>query len=232
MPSSVIPQKIPFVIGLGPGPPPGEGEAPPPAPESPAEETGGLFAAYSYEILAPLADPDAARGYPLRALCRAVGAMFSEVEVVRAQGGKDAWRKPFDVATCPDLLLPFLGLFVGEQVDPATDTPDKRQQIEEEGNFHRGRPSAMISRVSRTLTGTRRVRLVERASTAWRMLVVTDPSETPNPSATAAEAFGAKPGGIVLTVEQSSVPLIDEGTREIDKATEGTINTVTLAQVN
>lgn len=367
-----------------------------------------IFADDSYALLEPLAAGDIERGYPLRALCRAIGSMFYQGEVVRGDSTYDAWERPFAVLGAPGWLLPFLGLFVGEQVDPSASEATQRSQIEEEGAFKRGRLSAMISAISRTLAspfnmvpspsmeysiakwlasglnfvaagatltkdttqafigsaslkvvttavanegaeialagtflkgvkytasiylkgnagaetgavlfgiaadkaevafaplttgwvrysvtwtptldrtgvslavkhtaasvvtffadaaqvevagaasayfdgdqpgyhwfgapgesvsvgtgGTKRVRVVERNTTAWTMLIITSPRETPNPAYTEIAANLAKPGGIVLTFQLSDLPAIDEGTRTIDAAT-GTIDAATLAEV-
>jgi hypothetical protein len=93
-----------------------------------------------------------------------------------------------------------------------------------------GQPNESTS-VNTSTPGSKRVRLIERNSNAWTLLVVTYPSETPDPTATKNAALSATPGGIVVTVEQSELPLIDEGTRLISAATEATIDTATLAQV-
>src|SRR5438046_596170 len=92
-------------------------EEPPPTEEGTggeAESEDELFAKISYGILEPLAAHDGQDGYPIRALCRAVGAMFDQVEVVRASRGVGSWQRPYSVDTAPTWLLPFLGLFVGE----------------------------------------------------------------------------------------------------------------------
>jgi hypothetical protein len=89
----------------------------------------------------------------------------------------------------------------------------------------------MESRVSRTLGGTKRVRITERSSGAWGMAVVVGTSDVLDATASENAAKTAKPMGIVLTFAVSDLPLIDEGTREIDKATTDTIDTATVADV-
>lgn len=208
-----------------------------PEPENPegplAPPTGGIiFAEEAYAELEPIAEPDLENNYALRALVRACSSMFAQSEeVVRAIGdGRDAWERLFDADRAPVWFLPFVGQAVGVKVDTTRSPIEQRAQIKAEGGWHRGRPASLIATVQATLTGTKRVRLVERSGTAWRALVVTFPNETPNETATAAAARSQKPGGILLTVEQSELPLIDEATRTIDGTT-ATIDKAQLADV-
>lgn len=189
-----------------------------------------FFARDLYRGLEPLAVPQPEFDPILRGWCNAVGSMFREVEeCVRATDMQDLWRRVLDVDTCPGFLLPFLGQCVGVRVREGTEE-EQRQQIREESAYRRGRPNAIIAAVESTLTGTKRVRLVERSESAWTMAVITRPEDTPNVAYTEAVGRLAKPGGIIMTFLQSSLPFIDEGTRTIDAA-EGTIDTATLAQV-
>jgi hypothetical protein len=126
--------------------------------------------------------------------------------------------------------LPWLAQFVGVHFPLGTPETVERARIKEEGPWKRGWLSTLISKVKQTLTGFKRVRVTERSSTAWTLLITTYPSETPNAAETQRVAEEWTPLGIILTVTQSSAPLIDEGTREIDLGT-GTIDASTLAEV-
>lgn len=192
-----------------------------------------LIAAEAYAAVEPIAAQDAASGYPLRALMRAIGTMFAQTEeAIRALGdGLDSWERVFDPDRAPDWLLPFVGLAVGVVVVTGSTPAEQRVQIKAEGAWHRGRPSALIAAVAATLTGAKGVRLVERNSTAWTALIVTRPSETPNPTLTKNAALSQKPGGMKFFLEESDLPLIDEATKTIDEATAATIDTATLSQV-
>lgn len=223
----VIGATIPFTIGAGEEP-----KAPVETPGGELAEEGFLtyFARDLYRGLEPLAVPQPTYDPILRGWCNAVGSMFREVEeCVRATDTQDLWRRVLDVDTCPGFLLPFLGQCVGVRVKEGTEE-EQRQQIREESAYRRGRPSAIIAAVESTLTGAKRVRLVERSESAWTMEVITEPEETPNIAFTEAAGRLAKPGGIVMTFVLSSLPLINEGTRTID-ASEGIINTATLANI-
>lgn len=202
--------------------------------EPPPEGAGeSQFAAECYAKLAPLTGAEATYGFPLRALMRAVGSMFQQVEdAIRAKDGLDAYSQTFDVERTPDWLIPFVGQAVGVKVTPGLPPAEQRQQVREESGWARGRPAAIVSAVERTLTGTKEVRLTERAGTPYQVLVVTRPEETPDVEATERAGREQKPGGLIMTFVQSDSPLIDEAPREIDAATEGTIDTATLAQVS
>lgn len=185
-----------------------------------------------YADLEPVARGDDQRGYPLRALVGAIGQCFDQVErLVRAQPGKDAWAQALDPTACPDFLLPWLGQLVGVQVPPHVAPVMQRTQVIAEAGFQRGRPSALISAVQATLTGTRTVRLTERAGDAWTMAVATDPAETPNQALTNLAIAQAKAAGLVTGPgTTTSLPHINDARRTINLAT-GTINAATLANV-
>lgn len=78
--------------------------------------------------------------------------------------------------------------------------------------------------------GTKRVRYVERNSSAWTILFITSPAETPNPALTELVGKLVKPGGMIVTFQLSDLPAIDEGTKTIDAST-GTIDTAKLSDV-
>jgi hypothetical protein len=186
-----------------------------------------------YAVLEPLQRYEAANGYPLRALCRAIGSMFLQAEeAARSQAGQPPYSQAWSVKRCPPWLLPFLGQSVGVKVVGGASPAAMRAQIEEEAAWKRGWLATLLSKVATTLTGTKRVRYVERNTTPWTLLIITAPEETPEPAVSERVAREWTPMGITpVTFALSSLPIIDEGTREIDKATEGTIDTATLAQV-
>lgn len=112
-----------------------------------------LFAEETYAQLAPLEDEDAAAGYPIRALVRALGSMFAQPEeAIRALGdGKAAWERVFDPDRAPTWLLPFIGQAVGVIVDTSRSRAEQIEQIKEEGGWHRGTPNSTIDAVRGTL---------------------------------------------------------------------------------
>lgn len=216
---------------------PAEPGAPPVAPgeHPPTVEGEGFstdFAAQMYGELEPAAVPDPANNYALAAVCDAYGSMYRQVEeTVRAKDGFDGQTQTWNVDRVPDFLLAFFGQHVGVEVTRGLTPDEQRQQIREGRSHKRGKPDQMMGDIRETLTGSKRVRLVERTNeNSWTATVVTSPAETPSTTATEKAGNGSKPYGIVLTYVLSSLPIIDEGTRNIDAAT-GTIDAATLANV-
>lgn len=111
-----------------------------------------------------------------------------------------------------------------------------RQLIKETGGFLRGTPRAMRGVVEPTLTGAKRVRIVERPNGhAYRLLVLTAPSETPDEAATEAAAITQKPAGLVMTYIAAETPIIDEADADLTIDGVGAalaIDAVALADVN
>jgi hypothetical protein len=106
-----------------------------------------------------------------------------------------------------------------------------RDAIKRQGGENRGTPDAILSAAGDTLTGTRTMRLLERAGgNAYALDLVTRPSETPDPDATLAAALTQKPAGDSLTLTLTDSVLIDEGTRTIDSAG-AAIDAATLGDV-
>lgn len=198
---------------------------------SPPPFTTTQFADDVYALLEPVAKWDEAQGWPLLAFVSALSEPFRQVEeLVRARPGRDPWQQAFDIYTCPDWWVPWLGQWVGVEANSPLGADAQRQQVIAEGGFKRGRPATIIAAVQATLTGTQKVRLLERSLDAWTVSLFTDPAETPNPALTNKAAQDAKPAGLILTVSQRSVPIIDEGTRTID-STPATIDAALLADV-
>jgi len=204
----------------------------PPGETTPEGETFETdFAAQMYAELEPAAAPDAYHSFALAAVCTAFGEGFRQVEeAVRAKDGFDGQTQTWDVDRTPDFLLPFMGQTVGVAVTPGLEPDAQREQIKEGRTHKRGKPDQMMGDIRETLTGSRRVRLIERTASAWTATVVTDPGQTPSTTATEKAGNLSKPYGIVLTFVLSSLPIIDEGTRSID-ASAGTIDSATLANI-
>lgn len=197
------------------------------------------FGADMYAALAPIAAGDDQRGYPLAVICGAFGEMFKDVEeVARARPGREPYQQVFDINGDPDngidgtpeFLYPWLAQIPGVRDINGLAPADQKAAILAEAGFYRGSVGAMVAKVAQTLAGSQRVRVVERASDAWTMELITSPRETPNPALTARVAEAAKVAMNLLTVIQSDLPIIDEGTRTIDAST-GTIDTAQLSDV-
>lgn len=191
-----------------------------------------------YARLAPVATQDEALDWPLLKYIVGISQMFAKVEAIVRATGRVPYSPLLDVATCPVFALPFLAQFAGVALRPVSvgESLDTwavyaRDAILRRAGRNRGRPDAIVSAIQQTLTGTKTVRFVERVGgDAYALTIITRPSETPDSAATLAAALTQKPAGIVLTMVQSDLPLILEGTRTINAAT-GTIDAATLAAV-
>lgn len=197
------------------------------------------FAEAVYARLAPVATEDETLNWPLLKFIVALSQMFAKVEaIVRAGDGRVPYSPLLDVTVCPPFALPFLAQFAGVKLRALNtgETLDDwavyaRDAIVRRSGRNRGRPDAILSAVEQTLTGTKSVRLLERAGgDAYALTIITKPAETPDVAKATAAALTQKPAGIVLTMVQTDLPLIDEGTRTIDAST-GTIDSATLADI-
>lgn len=207
-----------------PTPTPGEGAAPAPA-------FGSLFAEEMFRALEPMAGQDALNGNALAALCEAAGSMYLQVEeAVRAREGFDAQTQTWDIDRTPAFLIPFVGQAAGVKVTPGTSATAQRAQVREGRQWKRGKLDQIAADLRTTLTGTQRIRFVERVGTPWQLEAITLPGETPHIAQTEAVGRASKPGGIIMIFLQSSLPIVDEGTRTIDAAS-GNIDTATIAGV-
>lgn len=180
----------------------------------------------------PLLAADPAGGAPLTALVEAIASMFAQPEeAVRATEGLDPYTQTLDVTRAPGWLLPWLCQVVGVVPPLGASEAELRALIAAEGGWRRGWLTSFLAAVAGTLTGTKRIRLTERNSTAWNLLVNTKPSETPSLTATERAGNLQKAGGLIATYVTIEAPLIDEAVKTIDAATVATMDTATISQV-
>lgn len=111
-----------------------------------------------------------------------------------------AWAVIFDPERCPVEALPYLAQFDGAVFTPDMDAEAQRKAIQTPEAFSRGRKASIEAVAKRRLTGTKTVIVVERyTGNAWRLLVETLESETPDPAGTLSDiVVYQKPIGIVL----------------------------------
>lgn len=181
------------------------------------------FAESAYAKLAPIAREDERLDWPLLRYIIGLSEMFAKVESIVRAPGRAPYSPLLDVTVCPPFALPFLAQFAGVRLRPAKigETLDDwavyaRDAILRRGGRNRGRLDAMVSAIQETLTGTRTVRFIERTGgDAYTATAITRPSETPDDAATLAAMLTQKPAGIVVTMVESDLPLILEGTRDI-----------------
>lgn len=192
----------------------------------------GSVGAELYDALAPLAYDDENHGYALAHVCEAIGRMWQQVaDLAEDRDGRPGWATLLDVETCPGWALPWLAQIPGARITTGAPENLQRDEARRRSGQARGRPQTMIDAARATLTGTRTVRLIERAGgSAWQIVAITRTTETPDPAATLKALMAEKPGGDLLTHIVSDAPIIDEITVEIDDLGEA-IDDLTLAGV-
>lgn len=164
----------------------------------------GSFGAELYEAVEPLAWADEENGWALLTLCGAIGEMFQQVRDLGSPDpdGNPGWSQLLDVTRCPTAYLPWLGQFVGVQVDTSLTDTQQRSQITNEAGMARGSLAAIRGAAQKYLTGSRTVQILERVGgDAYAFTVVTYTSETPDSAAVSAALAAAKPAGLVMTYE-------------------------------
>lgn len=154
-----------------------------------------------YARLAPLAWADEEHGWPLLTFCGALTAAFEEIDLLARDqpDGTPGWALVMDPGQAPEKWLAWLGQFAGVRRPPSASGEEMRALIATRPRFRRGTPQSLIEAARPTLTGSRRVTLVERHGSAYQLLAVTYTAETPDPAATLAALTAAKPAGLILT---------------------------------
>lgn len=172
------------------------------------------FGADLYLAMTPLARGDDQESYALRDYSSAIGAPFEWVcaYALDTDAGP-GWSLVMDPATCPAEGLPWLGQFVGVEVNPSYSEAQQRAQVAAHLGFARGTPAAIVASTQVTLTGSRTVYLLERLDgDAYSLGLVTRPSETPSSAATLEAIRAATPAGIVVNYSTSEgLPYGDAG---------------------
>jgi hypothetical protein len=159
-----------------------------------------------WDQLTPLAYDDANQNYALFNYLGAIASMSDQVETYSRDGtnGEPGWSIVMDIDRAPSEVLPWLGQFVGVQVNTALSDTDQRNQIRNAGGMQRGKIGAMVAAVQPLLTGTKTVMYRERDASvssilggAYGLTILTLTSETPDSSKALAALTAAKPAGII-----------------------------------
>lgn len=162
------------------------------------------FAAALYAGMRPMAWDDANQQYALASICGGFGEMFQIAEDLsrdQVVAGKTlpGWSQALDINRAPDEALPWLGQFVGVDVNIGMAAVDQRQQIRDVSGWKRGTRAALFGAPAPYLTGTKTVLFRERFPDAYSFEVITYTAETPNPAAVLAALLDQKPAGLVMT---------------------------------
>lgn len=171
-----------------------------------------------YEQLDPIAkwqtstdrNADETNDWPLLRLCEAVTKPYQELDDIAGDGDLPGWAALLDPDLTPVWALPWLAQLVGVRLTVGASEAVQRAEVTTAAGWRRGRPASIVAAVQATLTGTKDVRIVERWTSAYTLLVLTIPSETPDEAVTLAAIISQKPAGIVLEYMTESTPIIDE----------------------
>lgn len=143
-------------------------------------------------------------GWPLLTFCEAVAGRLQPLEtLIRDTEDGPGWSIVLDVDRAPAEWLPWLGQFVGVSVPSSLTEEQQRTLIRTLPGTIRGTARAIEAAATRYLTGERRVYLVERHGSAYRLTVSVLDSEAPVADRPRIEAaiLEQKPAGIILAVQ-------------------------------
>jgi hypothetical protein len=175
-----------------------------------------LLVQQAYQALGPWAREDEG----VWDLLQFVYALFNPIVeidgLVRDTDDYVGWGTLLDADAAPEKVLPWLAQFVGVEPIKGLDEASQRLRIKEAAGFNRGSVSAIEAAAAQYLTGTRRVELYERDTSAWTFRIRTYLSETPDPQKVADAVAALKPGGLVFVYELQAGLEIDQLVGTID----------------
>lgn len=171
-----------------------------------ARPTVSAIAELLYSALTPLAAAkDEALDWPLLKFCDALcaGNLERIYDIVRDRDEYPGWVVLLDPDAVPAWALPFAVQFVGMDPESGLTEDQLREKFHLPESWRRGTTTAMVQAAKRTLTGPNPTVLVTQRylDSAWKMLVRTLVSETPDPAVTEAAIRSQKKRGIVLTYQ-------------------------------
>lgn len=157
----------------------------------------------AYAALGPLTRGDEDLDWPLLRYLDAFMRQLDDVEQLsRDTDEYVGWGRILHLQDTPDYVLPWLAQFVGVVPLRGLDPASQRIRIGEAAGWKRGSVSAIRGAMKQYLTGTRTTQIFERfQDNAYRVLVRTISSETPDPAAVEKAVRDLKPAGIVLTYD-------------------------------
>lgn len=127
----------------------------------------------------------------------------------RARITAGGWAAMFDVDATPDPA--WIGAAIGSPVPPGSTVEQARAYVKDRPYWRRGTPAAITAAVADLLVGPKRVRLIERDGSPWRLTVLVFTSELA-PGVTLDDLRAAvatqKPVGIIATVQLVGGPTI------------------------
>jgi hypothetical protein len=156
-------------------------------------------------------DRDEENGWQLLMFLDTFGAQLGEIDdIVRDTAERGGWSLLFDVDNVPAKFLPWLGQFIGAEVDTSLPEEEQRLQLKSVQGFQRGRPASIIQAAKAFLTGSKKVILEERWTSAYTLRVRVYRVQAPDPAKVEAFVRKQKPGSLVLTFETLPADLWSE----------------------
>lgn len=136
-----------------------------------------------YAAIRPLTLLDASLGYPLLRFVDGPGFLLQRLhDLIEDQVGRPGWSTIVDVDVAPPDALPWLAQLVGVRLPASLTVEQRRAMIRDTPGFARGTPAALRAAAQRFLIGTKRVDIIERDGSPYRLRVHTYRTETPGPS--------------------------------------------------
>jgi hypothetical protein len=164
-----------------------------------------------YDALRGYQQGDEDAGWPLLHLCEAAARTLARpAAALRYDDAGSGWRRNLDPTRAPDWMLGWLAQFAGIPSLTGLSVAQQRALIRDAPGMRRGTTAAIIAAPKPYLTGGQRVRLVERTPTAYRFVVITYATETPDPDAAQAALAAQKPVGLIMTYRIDAGWSIDE----------------------
>lgn len=152
-----------------------------------------------YGELVPYQDGDD-DAWLLLHLCEAAARTLRKpTELLRHDETGSGWRRALDPARCPAWLLPWLAQWSGTRNIKRLTEAQQRAIIADAPGLRRGTLGALTAATKLHLTGTQNVGIIERDGGAYRISIVTQIDETPDPDATYRDILSQLPAGLVLT---------------------------------
>jgi hypothetical protein len=153
----------------------------------------------AYDSLMPWNSADEVTGWHLLKFIAAVTADLSAMDdLVRDTDDNPGWSIVLDADNAPVEYLPWIGQFIGADVDLNLSEADQREQVKHVAGFRRGTLASMIAAARPYLTGTKKIVGAERSGNAYNLLLRTFASETTDPTKVYNALLSQKPAGITL----------------------------------
>lgn len=153
-----------------------------------------------YDRVAPIAEGDQDRGYPLLRLIVAImrpGELW--YYLARETDTHRAWGKALDPDYAPRGLLRWLALFPGVTLQPGDIEAQQRYRIRQAAGLYRGTPRAVVEELQLVLAGTRTVLLGWHTPDQWHYTIGTLAAETSDTAAVQRAVEAQEPPGMTGT---------------------------------